>query len=120
MPDLLPNSLPRNRKVDWSLSNGSQRWMYLYCASCGCDGGRVLETEMPDNFAFYLCDEKQNNCVAKWSDLAGVMLIPDEVFFEKVKQAQLEAYGHILTQQELAIELQDDSSIISKLKKETV
>lgn len=78
--DVLPNSIPRNPKVDWSFSTGGTRWLYLFCASCGCDGGRVMETEMPENFAFYLCGEKQNNCAAKWANLSGTMMIPDSVF----------------------------------------
>lgn len=119
MSTLLPNCLTREPQEDRSIQLPG-RWLRLYCASCGVDGGRVRDTEMPSNYAFYLCDEKQNNCVEKYGHLDGTFMIPDEVFFEKVKQAQLESYGHILSQNELAMELQDESSTMSKLKKETL
>ncbi len=116
--ETLPNSLPRIEKIDWNMSRGGSIWMYLYCANCGADGGRVMKTDMPEEFAFYLCDERQNNCAAKWAELAGTIAIPDEVFFEKVRQAQMEKYGRILTPEEVGMELQDESSMMSKLKRE--
>lgn len=118
MSNLLPNCLTRTYKVDNNLSRPGAVWLYLYCANCGCDGGRVMETDLPENFAFYLCDERQNNCIAKWGHLLGTFAVPDEIFFEKVRQAQIERYGRILTADEVAIELSDESSVMSKLKRE--
>jgi len=45
-------------------------------------------------------------------------MVPDEVFFGKVREAQLEKYGRMLTPNEVAIELQDGSSFLVKLAKE--
>ncbi len=115
--ELLPNSLTKTPKIDFNLSRNGQTWLYLFCANCGADGGRVLETDVPnaEQFAFYLC----NPCAETHGDIPGTMMVPDEIFFEKVRNAQLERYGRLLTGIEIAIELQDDSSIFSKLKKET-
>ena len=109
--DLLPNSIPAERKIDWNLSRTGARWLYIYCANCGKDGGRVLENEM--DFAFYLC----NSCAEKYGEIPNTMMVPDEVFFEKVKEAQIEKYGRILNPEEVAVELQDGSSFLSKLAK---
>lgn len=118
MPDLLPNSIPRNPKVDWSISRADSRWFYIFCANCGADGGRVMEANIPncEEFAFYLC----NSCAEKYGDIPNSVMVPDEVFFKKVAEAQLESYGRTLTAEEVAIELQDGSSILSKLAKEKV
>lgn len=77
-----------------------------------------MKTDLPSNYAFYLCDERKNNCVEKYGHLAGTYMIPDEVFFEKVQEAQLESYGHILSLEELITELDDKSSTMSLLEKE--
>ena len=79
--------------------------------------GRILETDLPENFGFCLCDENQNGCAQRWSHLAGTLAVPNEVFFEKVKEAQIEKYGRILNPEEVAVELQDGSSFLSKLAK---
>lgn len=118
MLDILPNSIPNNPKVDWSLSSGGMRWLYLFCANCGALGGRVLETDLPENYAFYLCGEETNNCVDKWGDMPGTFVIPDEAFFAKVKQAEIEEYGRNLNPVEQAIELGNEFSVLSKLKRE--
>lgn len=112
--DLLPNCL--TRKIDWNLSRNGQTWLYLYCANCGADGGRILECEVPnkEEFAFYLCDP----CAEKHGAITGTMMVPDELIFQKIAEAQVEKYGGLLTPQQLAIELQDETSLMSKLKKE--
>jgi NAD-dependent SIR2 family protein deacetylase len=51
-----------------------------YCANCGCEWGRVREEEM--TFAFVLC----NKCAETMGPIAGMMAVPDEVFFERVRQ----------------------------------
>ena len=115
--EILPNSLTSTPKVDYNLSRNGQTWLFLFCANCGADGGRVLETDVPnaEQFAFYLC----NPCAEKHGNIPGTMMVPDEVIFAKVREAQFEEYGRLLTGEEIAIELQDDSSLMSKLKKET-
>jgi len=87
-------------------------WVPIFCANCGASGGFVPEENC--TFAFYLC----NNCAEKWSPLAGTMAVPDEVFWEKVRQAQIEKYGRELSQQEIAAALDDEESVLSKLAKE--
>ena len=76
MADTLPNSLPARPKIDLSISDPGRNWFYLFCANCGCDGGRVLETELGKEFAFYLCNE----CAEKHGEIAGMMMLPDDVF----------------------------------------
>jgi len=111
-PDLLPNSIAvRSPKVVvWP--NG-QKWIPIFCANCGKDGGMVQETEfdLVKNFAFYLCDP----CAAKWSPMTNTALSPDEAFWKKVRQAQLEAFGRELTAQEIIEALKDENHILTKL-----
>ena len=86
MADTLPNSLPRTIKTDWSMSKLGREWLYLYCASCGKDGGRVLRTDIPnvDEWAFYLCDD----CAEKYGRFPDSVMVPDDVFWAKVAEAK--------------------------------
>lgn len=86
--DLIPNCLPRARKIDWNLSRNGQTWLYLYCANCGADGGRVLECEIPnkEEFAFYLCD----SCAEKHGSITGTMMVPDEIIWAEIAAEQKE------------------------------
>jgi hypothetical protein len=70
-------------------------WIPVYCANCGVDGGMVPEENM--TFVFYLCQK----CAETHGPIAGMMMMPDEVFFEKLKQEQIASYGKYLTEQEL-------------------
>jgi hypothetical protein len=49
-------------------------------------------------FCFYLCQP----CAETYGQIAGMMLMPDEVFFEHVKQEQLARHGRYLTPDEWA------------------
>jgi hypothetical protein len=40
------------------------------------------------------------------------------IFWQRVKEAQLEKYGRVLTEPEVVEALKDDSSILSKLAKD--
>jgi hypothetical protein len=84
-------------------------WAPIFCANCGAPGGYVPEENM--TFAFYLC----NSCGEKWAPLVGTMAVPDEVFWQKVKEAQMEKYGRLLTAEEIVRALEDGESVISKL-----
>ena len=66
------------------------------------------------NFAFYLCEP----CAEKWSPLADTALSPDEAFWKKVHEAQIEAFGRDLTPEEIVEALEDDSHILTKLCKD--
>lgn len=114
MPDILPSSIPKRRTTVSSLSAPGTNWVRIYCANCGADGGAILENEY--DFAFYLC----NDCAAsgRIAAMTGLCVMPDEEFNKKLHDAQIEKYGHILTPGEIAVELSDDSSMLSKLAKE--
>lgn len=72
-------------------------WVPVFCANCGAEGGRVPEENM--TFCFYLCTP----CAETHGQIAGTMLMPDEVFFQKVAEAQLETHGRFLTEAEWAV-----------------
>ena len=117
---ILPNSRLKEDKKVIFWPNG-MKLVPLYCANCGVDSGSyVLESEWDSvkNFACYLCDERQNNCAAKWSPLLGVYMTPDEVFWTKLRNAQIEKFGRELTGPEIIEALKDENHIISKLAKE--
>lgn len=114
--ELHPNSFAKTPQVDYSLGIPGT-WYYVFCASCHKDSGhRVRDTEIPyqEQFAGWLCDE----CFTKYGAIAGTLVMPDEVFWQKVIDAQMEKYGRLLTAKEIAIELEDSSSTLSKLKKD--
>lgn len=117
-PDILPDCRAAEAKNSTRIVNvlGGMGWIPIFCANCGAPGGMVPEENC--DFAFYLCDEKQRNCVAKWSDLANTYLVPDAVFFEKVREAQLEKYGRDLTPEELVLALKEETNPLAKLAKD--
>lgn len=108
------NTLPDTRlKIHKNVIKiGPSNWVPIFCANCGADGGRVPEENC--SFAFYLC----NPCAEKFPNLDGVYVEPDVVFWEKVRRAQIEEYGHELTYEETVKELDDESSILAKLAKD--
>jgi len=63
---------------------------------------------------FYLC----NKCAETHGAIAGVMLMPDEVFFEKIKQEQMATYGRYLSEQELRAVVEADASPLATLLKQ--
>jgi hypothetical protein len=110
--DILPNCLTRQPKVDFARGGGT--WFYLFCANCGADGGRVLDTYLPAQYAFYLC----NYCAETYGEVAGCTKTPDDVFRAKVMAAMEEEYKHYLTEQEILNELGNPDSVISQLERE--
>ena len=110
--ELLPESRLRNPK-------GSKRfmglnWVPLYCANCGVEGGYVPEDSLSCNYSHYECLP----CAEKLGELVGHYKVPDEVFWEKVKQAQLEEDGRELTEQEVIEALKDSTHYLTKLTTE--
>lgn len=72
---------------------------------------------VPENecdFAFYLCE----SCAEKYGQLDGVEMIPDEVWFARIRDAQLEEHGRELSVPELVRELDDLDSPMSKLARD--
>jgi hypothetical protein len=117
MDELLPDSRLKDReKGTVSILHPAVmnrlNWAPIFCANCGAAGGYVPQETT--TFAFYLC----NPCAEKWSALAGTMQVPDEVFWEKVRQAELEEYGHVLSTPEVIQALNDGDGALAKLAKE--
>lgn len=109
MTDILPDSrLERPKGAVW---RGSW-WVPVFCANCGADGGLVPEENM--TFAFYLCDP----CAEKYGEVAGTYLMPDEVYWERLKQEQLNTYGRVLTAEELVQIVEADASPLATLIKQ--
>ena len=121
MPEILPSSRPKVETGEIILP-GVMRQVPIYCANCGVKSGIFVQENLWQevrNFACWLCDERfPNNCYAKWSPLLGVGSTPDEIFWEKIKQAQFEHFGRELTGPEIVEALKDDTHILSKLAKE--
>ena len=114
MADVLPNSLTKTPKIDWYASHNGITWFHLFCANCGADGGRVMDTMLPEQYAFYLC----NYCVEKYGEPAGFIKTSDDEFRKKCTDAMIEEYGHVLNEFEVLQELKKKDSVISKLERE--
>jgi len=108
--ELLPDSRPKETKRVTAFRG--LNWVPIFCANCGADGGWVPEENC--TFAFYLCDP----CAVRHGKIDGTYMVPDEAFFEKVKEAQVEKFGRVLTPQETADALGQEEHILSKLAKE--
>jgi NAD-dependent SIR2 family protein deacetylase len=109
-PDILPDSRARETKGRIFTANGT--WVPVYCANCGRNGGSCPEENM--TFAFYLC----NACVKTYGEVAGTMMVPDQVFYDKVRDEQMEAFGRPLAHHELLCTIEQDSSPLATLLKE--
>lgn len=86
-------------------------WEPIFCANCGKEGGLCPTENM--NFMFWLC----NNCANTYGQIAGTMMMPDEVFWEQMRLQQLESYGRYLSEQEVAAVVEADASPLAKLIK---
>ena len=84
----------------------------FFCANCGFTDGRLVTED--STFIAWLCPK----CEVHWAPLLGTMAVPDEVFFARMKEAQIEKYGRVLSFDELAAAVSDDSNILSKLARE--
>lgn len=109
MSDILPDSRADYTKGCIFTSAGT--YIPYFCANCGKESGWC-----PDEatFMFYLC----RKCEETHGQVAGLMRLPDEDFWEKLKQEQMASYGHYLTQEELAKVVEEDNSPLAKLLKE--
>jgi len=109
--NVLPSSVAREIKGD-QMRNGV-KWIPIFCANCGVDGGHVPEPSK--DFAFYLCDAHQNGCAEKWTDVVGLMIVPQEKFWEVARQEQLERLGREMTVTEVADALKDPNHWLQSL-----
>lgn len=89
-------------------------WTPIFCANCGGDGGLVPEEN--NSFAFYLCPA----CYESHGHLAGMMVEPDQVFWERIQQEQLEKYRRTLSKEELQQITDEGGTPLAKLIKEGV
>lgn len=108
--DVLPSSRPKTIITPKGLVNRGIEgmWEPVYCASCGKPQGLVPENA---GFAFVQCDP----CFAKFGVPAGMMAVPDEVFWKAVHEAQLEEFGRLLTADEEVEQLANPDSTMSLL-----
>lgn len=107
--ELLPDSRAKETKNRIFTPMGT--WVPVFCANCGADGGSCPEENM--TFLFYIC----KLCAEKYGDIAGTMMMPDEVFFEKLEQEQLEGFGRLLSMEELITVVQEDATPLARLLK---
>lgn len=112
-----PNILPDSRATTIFTPRGATPgpggfWIPIFCASCGREGGKVPEENM--TFVFWLC----NPCFAVYGELTNMMVMPDEVFWEKIKQEQLSAYGRLLSTEELQVLVEADATPLATLIKQ--
>lgn len=109
-PDLLPDSRARETRGRVFTPGGA--WVPVFCANCGKPGGLCPEEGM--TFLFYQCTP----CHERLGHITGTMVMPDEVFFERLRAEQLEAHGRYLSPAELQAVVQEDSSPLARLLKE--
>jgi hypothetical protein len=89
---------------------GSINWQPIYCANCGVlDGYYPVENI---DFAFALCPK----CAERWGNLAGTMLMPDEVYWKRVEQFQIEKYGRVLPKPDFQRMIDSDHELRLLLK----
>lgn len=107
MSDILPDSRAKNTKGRIFTPAGA--FIPIYCANCGVHGGTCPEENM--NFMFYLCQ----NCADTHGPIANTMLMPDELFYQKLKDEQLAAHGRYLNEFELSAIVAEDASPLATL-----
>jgi hypothetical protein len=108
--DVLPDS--RAKVARNVVMRGSVAWVPFFCANCGVEGGLCPEENM--TFAFYLC----NPCATNYGAVANMQMVPDEVFWQKFREAQLEQFGRELTDDEVRIVLDDVDHPLAGLARE--
>ena len=107
---VLPDSRARDAKG--LVMMGGEVWQPIYCANCGTEGG--LCPQEHTTFFFWLC----NDCFRAMGEITNLYLMPDEVFWQRVKDEQLEKYGRLLSTEELADVVAADVSPLATLVKQ--
>lgn len=107
--DILPECRARDTKGMIFTAVGV--YVPFFCGNCGKECGSCPEENM--NFMFYLCPK----CEETHGQLTVGMRLPDEDFWELLKQEQMNGYGHYLTQEELAKVVEEDASPLATLLK---
>ena len=104
----LPSSIPRVTRGE--VLRKGLLWVQTYCCNCACEGPMAVK----GSFAHWMCVP----CHEKYGAAADGLFVADEVYFERVKQAQLEQFGRELTHVEILQQLDDPDSQLSKLAKD--
>lgn len=107
--DVLPDS--RARETRQRIFTPAGTYVPFFCANCGKECGSCPED---NTFLFYLCP----NCEKQHGPPAGLYRLPDEVYWEKLRQEQLAHFGYYPTQEELSRVLAEDASPLATLLKE--
>jgi hypothetical protein len=84
-------------------------WVPIYCANCGKPHGLVPEENI--DFVCWLCDD----CADKWGPTLATMMIPDQIFWTKVRYEQLERYGRLLSPKELHVAAESSCTALGLL-----
>lgn len=109
MTDLLPDS--RMGRPVGAVSGPDGYWIPIYCGNCGVKGGLVPEENC--TFAFWLC----RACEAH-GNAAHFLQTPDEIFFQKVAEEQLDKYARLLGLEEILKILDDPTHPLTRLARE--
>ena len=88
-----------------------------YCCSCGAVQGEAPEAAIQKSL-FVLCGSATEGCMAKYGHQAFLSALPDEVYFAKFAEAQLEEVGHYVGPAELDRILDDVNHPLAKLARE--
>jgi hypothetical protein len=110
-PNILPDSRARTNR-------GSTRHARLgnlipiYCANCGVPYGMVPERMITGAFA--LCVK----CAETHGPVAHTYQESDQAFWRRVEEAQKEEFGRMLSPVELAVQLDDLTSVLARLAAE--
>jgi hypothetical protein len=107
--DVLPDS--RAKTIRGAVYRGSQEWVPVFCANCAKEGPLALATS---THLFWMC----NPCFASKGHITGTMVVPDQAYYQKVAQEQLEAHGRYLGHNELLQIVAEDCTPLATLLKE--
>jgi hypothetical protein len=110
VPGILPDS--RSKEIKKVQRHVGLNWVPTYCANCGKEA--PYYTPEDSTFFFWLCDP----CYARMGKIADTYVVPDEVFFEKARQVQLEEFGRELSVTELLETLKAGNTALSKLERD--
>jgi len=108
--DILPDSRAKETKGRIFTPGGA--WVPFFCANCGKECGSCPEENM--TFLFYLCPK----CFETHGQITATMVVPDKVFFDRIKHEQMDKHGRLLSQAELLQVVQEDASPLATLIKE--
>lgn len=110
MSDVLPSC--HTREIRGRVFRGSQAWIACYCMSCGKQHGMMPEPEPGSGYVGYLCDD---GCAQRYSDEAGMRLVPDEVVMRKAREEMFGRFGRMLTPIEIAQQIDDSTTPLAAL-----